>query len=117
MVVRLLNVILILEVVEGGLYLAWNDDFEVKIKETSEHHIDSWIMEKGLQKGWRLTGIYGWPDEVDKHFTWELLRSLQDHSGELWCCIGDCNEILGSYEKQGGRLKEFWKMRDFREAP
>uniref|UniRef100_A0A803MYR8 Endonuclease/exonuclease/phosphatase domain-containing protein n=1 Tax=Chenopodium quinoa TaxID=63459 RepID=A0A803MYR8_CHEQI len=53
-------------------------------------------------EGWRFTGVYGFPEEENKHKTGILMKNLMDTSGEPWLCGGDFNLMLLSSEKQGG---------------
>lgn len=46
--------------------------------------------------------------------TWGLLRHLQTRNSYSWECIGDCNEILVSEEKQDRLLKAQHLMQEFK---
>ena len=63
-------------------------------------HIDVTIEEKDVYK-WRFTGIYGEPKMEKKEETWRLLRNLHHQEKLPWVCMGDFNEILYNFEKQG----------------
>ncbi|KAL2903855.1 hypothetical protein RDABS01_002565 [Bienertia sinuspersici] len=67
---------------------------------------------------WRLTGFYGWPDNSDKHLSWELLRSLKEdvewHGA--WLCVGDFNQILYDEEKLGGPKRSQCLLDGFKHA-
>lgn len=64
-------------------------------------HIDATVTEEDGFK-WRLTGIYGESKMEKKVETWRLLRTLHMQEKLPWICLGDFNEILYNYEKQGG---------------
>jgi hypothetical protein len=64
-------------------------------------HIDVDITEGDGFK-WRFTGIYGEPRVDKQEETWHLLRTLHLQEKLAWVCIADFNEILYSFEKQGG---------------
>lgn len=66
-----------------------------------------------LQVEWRLTGVYGHPQDQRKKETWALLRHLHSKASMLWVCIGDFNEILSSKEKGVGLPKPLGPMQDF----
>jgi hypothetical protein len=61
-------------------------------------------------------GIYGEPRWEDKYKTWDKLRELNNNSELPWVVIGDFNEILFSYEKEGGNPRPQPYMQNFREA-
>lgn len=65
---------------------------------------------------WRFKGFYGSPVEQDRKELWDLLRYLKRGNSKLWIIIEDFNEILFSYEKQGGRVREERQMSAFREV-
>ncbi|KAH6784204.1 hypothetical protein C2S52_009163, partial [Perilla frutescens var. hirtella] len=67
-------------------------------------------------QGWRLTGIYGWPEDHLKYKTWELMRQLKQVEHDKWLCIGDFNEVLYHHEKLGGLMREDEKLMAFRYA-
>lgn len=47
--------------------------------------------------------VYGNPIFQQRKGLWSMLLELQMHNGRQWCCIGDFNEILTHYEKDGIR--------------
>jgi hypothetical protein len=48
----------------GGLAMLWKQDtkLEIKKKNFSSHHIDSYITQKDGRE-WRMTGFYGRPED------------------------------------------------------
>ncbi|KAI4979941.1 hypothetical protein ZWY2020_016694 [Hordeum vulgare] len=81
----------------------------------SRYHIDTEITEAdGFT--WRFTGIYGEPKVEARGKTWLLLRTLKQQSDKPWLCIGDFNEILHSWEKEGGAPKPQQQIDRFKEA-
>uniref|UniRef100_A0A803M8Y9 Endonuclease/exonuclease/phosphatase domain-containing protein n=1 Tax=Chenopodium quinoa TaxID=63459 RepID=A0A803M8Y9_CHEQI len=85
----------------GGLALLWKDTIDVTIKSYSQNHIDSWVKFP-KKEGWRFTGVYGFPEEENKHKTGTLLENLGGSCDTPWVCGGDFNLMLISSEKQGG---------------
>lgn len=86
----------------GGLVLFWKREVQVKLTGfVSRYHIDTEITEKdGF--AWRFTGIYGESKMEEKDKTWKLLRTLKHQNNKPWLCAGDFNEVLFSWEKEGG---------------
>ncbi|KAA3489871.1 reverse transcriptase [Gossypium australe] len=77
-------------------------------------HIDVVVEENDGAETWRFTGFYGEPVEQNRKVSWELLRALHNGNNLPWLVAGDFNEILFSFEKQGGRIREERQMDAFR---
>lgn len=56
------------------------------------------------------------PEEHRKHESWEYLRHLHSRDTLPWLRMGDYNEILSSYEKQGRHPCSLQRMEDFQSA-
>ncbi|XP_073360464.1 uncharacterized protein [Aegilops tauschii subsp. strangulata] len=100
----------------GGLALFWKRDVDVKLTGfVSRYHIDTDIME---QDGyvWRFTGIYGEPKMELKDQTWKLLRTLKNQNNKPWLCASAFNEVLHSWEKEGGVTRSQASMDKFKMA-
>lgn len=50
----------------GGLGLWWDNSVEVQIPEFSKNLIDTEIKEKGGERSWRISWIYGTPYKEEK---------------------------------------------------
>ncbi|KAA3458060.1 reverse transcriptase [Gossypium australe] len=96
--------------------IGWKEGINLSLKSYSRSHIDVEVEEENGVGKWRLTGFYGEPVEQNRRELWELLRSLQRGSNLPWLVVGDFNEILFSFEKQGGRMREERQMEAFRKA-
>ena len=99
----------------GGLALFWRKEVDLTVKSLSKYHIDAIIKEKDGFK-WRFTGIYGESRSEAKDNTWRMLRELKGQFNLPWLCCGDFNEILFSYEKEGGPPRAEACMEKFRQA-
>ena len=86
----------------GGLLMLWRKDIVIQCQSVSQYYTD--VVVRGTEE-WRLTGIYGEPRWENKHLMWEALRSLHGDLSLPWLVIGDSNEILYHYEKEGGRAR------------
>ena len=91
----------------------WGNDVSVNLLSKSLHHIDVYITLQNMTT-WRLSGVYDWPDDYNKHMTWELLQKLYSSPQMPWLYCGDFNEVLFSKEKKRGLLKSFNKMERLR---
>ncbi|KAL0446061.1 UNVERIFIED_CONTAM: hypothetical protein Slati_1734000 [Sesamum latifolium] len=56
------------------------------------------------------------PEVAKRKNTWNLLRQLSDQSSRAWICVGDFNEILYDYEKEGMHPRAQWQMNEFRQC-
>jgi exonuclease III len=99
----------------GGLALFWRKSVNLKAGLKSKYHIDAEITE-GDGFRWRLTGIYGEPRSDKKEVTWSLLRAIKHHNNCPWICIGDFNEVLYAWEKEGGAARPQVCMDRFKQA-
>jgi hypothetical protein len=99
----------------GGLAMFWKRGINLSLRWKGRMHIDVEVVQPDGFK-WRLTGIYGEPRQENREDTWRLLRTLHHQSNLPWMCIGDFNEILYSFEKQGGVPKPQAQMDKFRDA-
>lgn len=59
----------------GGLAVLWLDDIDVNVQGTDEHHIDIIVRSEG-RIDWRLTCVYGWPENGQKYKTWDTINRL-----------------------------------------
>ncbi|KAG8493308.1 hypothetical protein CXB51_010696 [Gossypium anomalum] len=100
----------------GGLCLAWKEDIIVILRSFSKNHIDAMVKEKNTNEEWRFTGFYGSPYVNNKNDSWNLLRKLGEDQSHPWLLRRDFNEIMYSFEKSGGILREERKMEAFRET-
>ncbi|XP_016676453.1 uncharacterized protein [Gossypium hirsutum] len=99
-----------------GLSLGWKEGVSLSLRSFSKAHIDMEVEEAAKRVRWRFTGFYGSLVEQDRKESWDLLRHLKRGNNRPWLITGDFNEILFSYEKQGGRVKEKRQMTAFREV-
>jgi len=99
----------------GGLVLFWKRDLNLSLESSSLNHIDV-LINKERGNVWRFTGFYGAPETHNRIESWNLLKDLHKRFNVPWLCAGDFNELLKSNEKQGGRLRPYWQMQQFREA-
>ena len=60
----------------GGLVLLWKNEVVVDTQTYSPNHIDVHVSSP-MQALWRLTSVYGYPEERLKIETWRLLRHLR----------------------------------------
>jgi hypothetical protein len=94
----------------GGLLILWKNNVKINDKNVCKHYIDV-VIEDVVS--WRFTGIYGEPVWGQKHVTCEALRTLHGQAQLPWLVLGDFNEILFNYEKEGGRPRSQRAMQDF----
>ena len=84
----------------GGLALFWAANSNVDVQAFSENHIDA-IIDHGVDDAQQFTGFYGDPEIANQENSQSMLRTMSTRFTLSWVCIGDFNEILYAYEKQG----------------
>lgn len=101
----------------GGVALLWEDGLDIRFLSRSKNHVDVEVFavdRSGIQ--WRLTGFYGYPTAGDRHLSWDLLKELAEHSDLPLIIIGDFNEIVSDFEKDGGVARGWAQMNQFQTA-
>jgi hypothetical protein len=88
----------------GGILLLWNHcTCLVDIKDVNFNYIDALVTNISNNMQWRATGVYGYPQNHNKHLTCDLIQSIvNNNSNNRWLLFGDFNLILSSNEKFGG---------------
>jgi len=89
----------------GGLPMIWKKNPAVNLLSCAANHVDVSVKWNQDSDEWRFTGMYGFPETVNKLKTCELLMDLKHRSTLPWLIGGDLNEILYNFEKRGGHLK------------
>src|SRR5437763_560766 len=100
---------------KGGLLLLWKKEVALSLRYKTKNFIDVFIG-SGQENCWCFTGFYGEPRWADKHLSWQWIRELNDVSDMPWLIIGDLNEILYPFEKEGGNPRPEHHMQGFREV-
>ncbi|KAJ8754033.1 hypothetical protein K2173_001931 [Erythroxylum novogranatense] len=100
---------------KGGLALFWKIDGMTQLLSYSQHHVDIVVVMEGLKR-WRLTGFYGYPERHSRHLGWNLIRRLHTQSTLPWCVIGDFNDIMFPFEKQGNQSHPRALMEGFQQT-
>lgn len=88
------------------------------LRAASRLYIDGEVEEEDGSV-WCLTGFYGEPKSDKKERSWSAMRALNAASAVVrrpWLCLGDFNEVLFGYEKEGGMVKAQSCMDKFRES-
>jgi hypothetical protein len=99
----------------GGLIIYWKKEVVLSVRDKTENFIDVMIG-VGQDNIWRFTGMYGEPRWENKHLTWQRLRDLSLISDMPWLVMGDLNDILYQFEKEGGRARPANYMQAFRDV-
>ncbi|XP_021773354.1 uncharacterized protein LOC110737301 [Chenopodium quinoa] len=99
----------------GGLGMWWKD-VKANVVSYSVHHFAIDVLDNNNCAMWRTIGIYGWPEQNNKHLTWSLRYSLKASCNLPCIMFGDFNEIMSMSEKEGGVPRGDRLMDDFREA-
>ena len=84
----------------------------VSLRHKMSNYIDVFVG-NSQRDVWRFTGMYGEPRWHDKHKTWQCLRDLHSAVNLPWLVMGDLNEILYPFEKEGGNPRPLHFMQEF----
>jgi hypothetical protein len=87
--------------------MLWSKNVNLNIIGYNNNMIDCYIVCDNDSNNWRATGIYGFPNQNNKHLTCDLISRLsQTNDNDQWLLFGDFNLVLASQEKAGGNLPE-----------
>lgn len=101
--------------IAGGLGVLWKKDLKVSTIHKSSFFIDVLVSDEESGRDWHLLNVYESSiDRIRKDQWVELLQYRRQESGE-WIVWGDFNDLLWEDEKVGGRQREVWTLRAFRE--
>ena len=99
----------------GGIGFWWRD-INVHVRSYSAHHVTAEIRDNDNEVLWTAVGIYGWPEQHNKHLTWALMKEIRGLNMGPIIFFGDFNEILYASEKEGGAVRREYLMDAFRET-
>lgn len=84
----------------SGMRFWWRDINIIK-RSFSTHHFSADILDNDDCPVWRAIGIYGWPEQENKHLTWNLMSRLKYENSLPCVMFGDFNEVLSNDEIEG----------------
>lgn len=87
----------------GGLCLFWTGKVHIQIFQHSPNYIHSAISFVESKDEFDCSFIYGNPVFQQRRRLWSSILAFQEDKNRQWCCIGDFNEILDHFEKDGIR--------------
>lgn len=87
----------------GGLCLFWNDNVHVQIFNVSPNFIHTNISFGSSSYDFDCSFVYGNPIFQHRNGLWSRLLAFQSDKERPWCCLGDFNEVLSQFDKQGLR--------------
>ncbi|XP_073153234.1 uncharacterized protein [Henckelia pumila] len=99
----------------GGIALFWKEKSMVRLLAYFRNFI-AVVVTIQVMEEWRLTCYYGFPERSCHRLSWDLLRTLSQRSSLPCCCMGDFNDILSHFEKQGNIRHPISLINGFREA-
>ncbi|KAH7850302.1 hypothetical protein Vadar_030700 [Vaccinium darrowii] len=89
-------------------------------KGVEEQSIDETILNQPKRQKLGLTideliNLYASSCDSVRRLQWEELNQYRQQCSDDWMIWGDFNDLLEADEKQGGRRREIWSLRAFRE--
>ena len=76
--------------------------------------IDMQVEDMGYGIQYRVFWVYKPTDYEEKKDVWELISERGRDIGIPWLCLGDFNDILYNYEKEGGNIRAVRKIKRFK---
>ncbi|GAU20573.1 hypothetical protein TSUD_33200 [Trifolium subterraneum] len=91
-----------------GLALIWNHgNVNMDIINSDFNYIDMILSSPSDTQKWRATGIYGYPQTLNKYLTCRIINDLSCiNNNNKWLVFGDFNLVLTDEEKSGGNPLE-----------
>lgn len=87
----------------GGLCLLWTKEVDIQIFESNPNFIHTAVHFLKGGENYDCTFIYGNPIFQNRRGLWNRIAALQGDKNREWCCMGDFNEVLAHFEKEGLR--------------
>ncbi|KAG5524445.1 hypothetical protein RHGRI_031189 [Rhododendron griersonianum] len=101
--------------IAGGLAILWKRGLNVSLVRRSSFFIEVLLKDDETNHEWHLINLYASSIDSVRKSQWEdLLRYRQQSNGD-WVLWGDFNDILWTDEKKGGRKREVWSLKVFRD--
>lgn len=99
----------------GGLCILWKKNVNIQIFDSSPNFIHTYESDQRGEYGFECSYVYGNPTFQNRRNLWGRLASLNRDRNTPWCCIGDFNEMLNQWEKDGIRPFDHARAGLFRE--
>lgn len=97
-----------------GLGLFWKDNVNIQVLFSSLNVIHTSITINEIAESFDCSFVYGNPIYQQRKMLWPFLIRLQNDLSKAWYCIGDFNEILSQFEKDGLRRQQRGRIENFR---
>ncbi|KAF7152781.1 hypothetical protein RHSIM_Rhsim01G0119200 [Rhododendron simsii] len=99
----------------GGLAILWKRGLNVNLVRRSNFFIEVLIKDEESNHECHLINLYASSIDSVRKSQWEDLQKYRQQSTEDWVLWGDFNDILWTDEKKGGRRREVWSLKVFRD--
>lgn len=86
----------------GGLWLIWDDDYDVSQILKNSNLIAAKVKGKGPQSDWIIVSVYGDPARASNPYICEQIDGIIEEENLPVLVIGDFNSIASMDEKWGG---------------
>ncbi|KAH7836436.1 hypothetical protein Vadar_001214 [Vaccinium darrowii] len=101
--------------IAGGLAVLWKRDLAVRFIRSSSFFIELEIKDDDSDHVWRLINLYASSSDRVRKLQWEELIRYRQQCSADWIVWGDFNDVLWADEKQGGRVRDVWSLKAFRD--
>ncbi|KAH7854251.1 hypothetical protein Vadar_011755 [Vaccinium darrowii] len=100
--------------IAGGLAILWKRNLKVSSVRSSNFFIEVIINDEESGKKWHLINVYASCNDNVRRSQWDALVRYRHQTPGEWVMWGDFNDLLWEDEKQGGRRRDEWSLRAFR---
>ncbi|XP_028801080.1 uncharacterized protein LOC114756308 [Neltuma alba] len=97
----------------GGLALWWKKDVTINNWHCSKNIIHTSIHSVVHEVPEYVTYVYGAPRAEEKEEVWRKMRSIANGVQGTWLCMGDFNDLVSVYEKEGKWPADIRRMMSF----
>ncbi|KAJ1399226.1 Zinc finger, CCHC-type [Sesbania bispinosa] len=98
----------------GGLCILWNRPLVVSVSHHSPNFIHAFVEDLQDVKEWKVAFLYGNPTFQQRRHLWGRIQALRTSIQRPWTIMGDFNELLYPFEKDGLRPHQQHRIDLFR---
>ena len=90
----------------GGMAIWWKGNIQINFSLITNNIVHMNDVVWGGKSIGAITWVYGPNEEREKLRWWKQMEKLNCEEGKPWLILGDFNDILYNFEKEGGREDE-----------
>lgn len=99
----------------GGIAVMWNKELTILNMRQSQWFIEIHFVNPDDNMQWWCIFVHASTKVGVRRDRWQELSIRKSDWGDKWLILGDFNDIVANSEKWGGRDREEWEFRTFRD--